>query len=86
MPVGVQPNSTFLPWLSSAGQTDEAGPATTSEDDTSEEMEDYVQNYACSLMFFGMLIKYYEDAIKEGDANLLFEPFTRVKSSIESFL
>ena len=28
-----------------------------------------MQNYACSLMFFGMLIKYYEDAIKEGDAN-----------------
>lgn len=100
MPVGVQPNSTFLPWLSSAGQTDEAGPATTSEDDTSEEMEDYVQNYACSLMFFGMLIKYYEDAIKEGDANrekkfwkifmLIFKArvnrqSNRVKYAFESF-
>lgn len=69
MPVGVQSNSTFLPWLSSASQTDETGPATTSEDDTSEEMEDYVQNYAFSLMFFDMLIKQYEDAMKEGDAN-----------------
>ena len=28
-----------------------------------------MQKYACSLMLLGMLIKYYEDAIKEGDAN-----------------
>ncbi|CAB4002977.1 Hypothetical predicted protein [Paramuricea clavata] len=27
---------------------------------------DYVYNYACSLLFLDMLVKYYEDAIKEG--------------------
>lgn len=38
--------------------------------------EEYVYNYACSLLLLGMIlpllllgIKYYEDAIKEGDAN-----------------
>ena len=89
--------TSVVPWLSSAGQTDEAGPATSSEGDISEEMEDYVQDYACSLMFPDMLIKY---AIKEGDANreeqfwkigmLIFKArvnrqSNRVKYAFESF-
>lgn len=59
----------FLPWLSSsstyhAKETSE--PSTSTDESTNT--EDYVYNYACSLLFIGMLIKYYEGAIKEGDA------------------
>jgi len=65
----VQSSTSFLPWLSSADPTSEASSVSTSDvEETSEETEDFVHNYACSLLFLGMLVKYYEDAIK-GDVN-----------------
>lgn len=81
-------------------QTSEASASTSDVDDTSEGTEDFVHNYACSLLFLGMLVKYYEDAIKEGDANreekfwkiamLIFKArinnqSNRVKYAFESF-
>ena len=66
----MQSSTSFLPWLSSADPTSEPSSVSTSDvEETSEGTEDFVHNYACSLLFLGMLVKYYEDAIKEGDAN-----------------
>lgn len=91
----------FLPWLSPSNT---ANPNESAESSASADKrtntEDYVYNYACSLLFFGMLVKYYEDAIKEGDANreekfwkiamLIFKAkinnqTNRVKYAFESF-
>lgn len=65
----MQSSTSFLPWLSSEDPTSEASSVSTSDvEETSEGTEDFVHNYACSLLFLGMLVKYYEDAIK-GDVN-----------------
>ena len=67
----------FLPWLSPSNTANANEPTepSTSADKISN-TEEYVYNYACSLLLLGMIlpllllgIKYYEDAIKEGDAN-----------------
>ena len=38
-------------------------------EETSEATEDFVYNYACSLLYLGMRVKYFEDSIKESDVN-----------------
>ena len=38
-------------------------------EETSEVTEDFVYNYACSLLYLGMRVKYFEDSIKESDVN-----------------
>ena len=97
----MQSSTSFLPWLSSEDPTSEASSVSTSDvEETSEGTEDFVHNYACSLLFLGMLVKYYEDAIKEGDVNReekfwkiamrIFKArvnnqFNRVKYAFESF-
>ena len=93
----------FLPWLSPSNTgTGDAKETTEPSTSTGESTntDDYVYNYACSLLFLGMLVKYYEDAIKEGDANreekfwkiamLIFKTkinnqTNRVKYAFESF-
>ena len=94
--------TSFLPWLSPSTNAYNTKEITEPSISTSEHTnaDDYIYNYACSVLFLGMLIKYYEDAIKEGDANredkfwkiamLIFKAkinkqTNRVKYAFESF-
>jgi len=59
----------LLPWLTKENDKPKAKQEhIKKQEDDQKDPNDYIFNYACSILSLGLIVKEYEDAVHEGDA------------------